>query len=95
MCMSDPNLVTLSLSAFLAVLVVLSFLALVIRGLAFVFHERAPVATAGPTRTAAAPRDTHATVDAALVAALQATLVRRHPGHRITHIEERPMRGPS
>ena len=98
MRLTDPNLVTLSLSAFLAVLVVLSFLALVIRGLAFVFRERGPAATApgsAASPTAAAPADAHSTVDAALVAALQATLARQHPGHRVTRIEERPTRGAS
>jgi Na+-transporting methylmalonyl-CoA/oxaloacetate decarboxylase gamma subunit len=97
MRLTDPNLVTLSLSAFLAVLVVLSFLALVIRGLAFVFRERGPAATAAGAAapTGAAPADAHTTVDAALVAALQATLARQHPGHRVTRIEERPTRGAS
>ncbi len=38
--MNDPNLVSLSLSAFLAVLILLSFLALVIRVLGHVFREQ-------------------------------------------------------
>ncbi len=38
--MIDVNLVSLSLSAFLAVLVLLSLLALVIRALAYLFRER-------------------------------------------------------
>ncbi len=40
--MNEPNLVSLSLSAFAAVLILLSVLALVIRGLAYAFAERAP-----------------------------------------------------
>ena len=90
--MHDPNLVTVSLSAFLAVLVVLALLALVIRALTLVFPGApAPVATPAPR----APATGAGTGDAALVAALHAALARHRPGQRITHIEERTTRGAS
>lgn len=79
--MADPNLVSLSLSAFLAVMVVLSFLALVIRVLAFAF--RVPVA-------APAPAATEGPSDPALVAALHAALQSHRPGYRITRVDEAP-----
>ena len=91
--MNDPNLVTLSLSAFLAVLIVLSVLALVIRGLTIVFH---PSAAPPPTPEAGGGDAAHearsSVLDAALVAALEATLAQQHPGHRVTRIEESTMR---
>ncbi len=79
--MADPNLVSLSLSAFLAVIVVLSFLALVIRLLAFAFRERL---------AAPAPAATEGASDPALVAALHAALQWHRPGYRITRIDEAP-----
>lgn len=88
--MNDPNLITLSLSAFVAVLVVLSVLALVIRALAFVFRAP-PVAARGPDPAAA----TTSAGDAALVAAIHATLAQHRPGYRVTRIEERTTRGAS
>ncbi len=68
--MNEPNLVSLSLSAFVAVLLLLSLLALAIRALAFLFRDRTTE------------------IDAALVAALQATVHQQLPGYRITRVEE-------
>ena len=68
--MNEPNLVSLSLSAFLAVLLLLSLLALAIRALALLFRDRTTE------------------IDAALVAALQATVHQQLPGYRITRVEE-------
>lgn len=68
--MNEPNLVSLSLSAFLAVLLLLSLLALAIRALAFLFRDRTTA------------------IDAALVAALHATVHQQRPGYRITRVEE-------
>jgi hypothetical protein len=68
--MNDPNLVSLSLSAFVAVLLLLSLLALVIAALARLFRER--------------PQHD----EAALLAALQATVSQQLPGYRITRVEE-------
>lgn len=84
--MLEPNLVSLSMSAFLAVLVVLSFLALAIRGLAIVFRVRT-VPSAEPERRPepTVPEDA---VDAALVAALHAVIARQRPDTRILRIEE-------
>jgi hypothetical protein len=44
--MTEPNLALLSLSAFAAVLLLLSLLALVIHALALVFRERTPTSDA-------------------------------------------------
>ena len=87
--MHEPNLVSLSLSAFLAVLVVLSFLAIAIRLLAFVFRERAATSAA----PAHPPADVAAGVasdagDAALIAALHAVIARQRPGARVLRIDE-------
>jgi len=68
--MNEPNLVSLSLSAFVAVLLLLSLLALAIRALALLFRDRTTE------------------IDAALVAALQATVHQQLPGYRITRVEE-------
>ena len=93
--MHEPNLVSLSLSAFLAVLVVLSFLAIAIRLLAFVFRERAATsaAPAHPPADVAAGAAGAAGVasdagDAALIAALHAVIARQRPGARVLHIDE-------
>jgi hypothetical protein len=83
--MTDPNLVSLSFSAFLAVIVVLSFLALVIRVLALAFRE--PLAAQAPAAAGAA--------DPALVAALHAALQWHEPGYRVTRIDETTPREPS
>jgi hypothetical protein len=96
---AEPNLVSLSLSAFVAVVVLLSVLALVIRGLAIVFRDAAATAEAAATVTDAGMRPGGAPpvgappvgaprLDAPLVAALQAALARSHPQHRIVRIEE-------
>jgi len=84
--MTDPNLVSLSLSAFLAVIVVLSVLALVIRFLAFAFRDR---------RTVRTPAATEGAADPALVAALHAALQWHRPGYRVTRIDETSAREPS
>ena len=84
--MFEPNLVSLSLSAFLAVIVVLSFLAVAIRFLAFVFREPASTTVAPAQRPADAAMD--AAGDAALVAALHAVIARQRPGARILRIDE-------
>lgn len=83
--MTDPNLVSLSFSAFLAVLVVLSLLALAIRALALVFHERVPAPVA-PSLEPAASASTAG--DPALVAALHAVIAQQRPGARIARIDE-------
>jgi hypothetical protein len=84
--MTDPNLVSLSFSAFLAVIVVLSVLALVIRLLAFAFRERLALQT---------PASTAGATDPALVAALHAALQWHRPGYRVTRIDETSAQGPS
>ena len=84
--MHEPNLVSLSLSAFVAVVVVLSFLAIAIRLLAFVFRERG--ATSAPPAHRPGDVDTGTAGDAALVAALHAVIARQRPGARILRIDE-------
>ena len=79
--MDEPNLVSISLSAFTAVLVLLSFLALVIRGIAYLFQERSAATVSAPEPSARAG-------DPALLAALHAATHQRFPGHRITTVEE-------
>lgn len=79
--MDEPNLVSISLSAFTAVLVLLSFLALVIRGIAYLFQERSLPAGTALTPGARAG-------DPALLAALHAAAHQRFPDHRITTVEE-------
>jgi hypothetical protein len=99
---AEPNLVSLSLSAFVAVVVLLSVLALVIRGLAFVFRDAGATAEAatlladasarswasGAPSPSSAPPGAAPRLDAPLVAALHAALARSHPQHRIVRIEE-------
>lgn len=88
--MIEPNLVSLSLSAFVAVLVVLSFLAIAIRFLAFVFREREPAVAAtavtAPVHPTAAAEGSGG--DAALVAALHAVIARHRPDARVVRIDE-------
>ncbi|TVR92640.1 MAG: hypothetical protein EA416_06780 [Trueperaceae bacterium] len=84
--MTDPNLFSLSFSAFLAVIVVLSVLALVIRFLAFAFRERL---------VAQAPAAAEGASDPALIAALHAALQWHRPGYRVTRIDETSAREPS
>lgn len=90
--MHEPNLVSLSLSAFLAVLVVLSFLAIAIRLLAFVFRERAATSAAPahpPADVAAGAAGVASDAgDAALIAALHAVIARQRPGARVLRIDE-------
>jgi Na+-transporting methylmalonyl-CoA/oxaloacetate decarboxylase gamma subunit len=91
--MNEPNLVSLTLSAFVAVLAVLSFLAVVIHVLAYVFRARSPAgaasAPAATTDRAHAPRAAHGSEDdAALMAALHAVIARRRPGECIVRIDE-------
>jgi hypothetical protein len=71
--MSEPNLLSLSVSAFAAVLLLLSLLALAIRALTMLF--------------AVPPSPTHR-VDAAVVAALSSAVHHALPGYRVTRIEE-------
>jgi Na+-transporting methylmalonyl-CoA/oxaloacetate decarboxylase gamma subunit len=73
--MPEPNLLTLSASAFAAVLLLLSLLALAVRALTAVFAPRPP--TARP-------------VDAATVAALGVAVHHALPGYRLGRIEETP-----
>ncbi len=73
--MPEPNLLSLSASAFAAVVLLLSLLALAIRVLTAVFAVR-PEATFH--------------VDAATVGALGAAVQRAVPGYHITRIEEIP-----
>lgn len=81
--MDEPNLVSISLSAFMAVLVLLSFLALVIRGIAYLFQERSPAVAVLTT-----PEPSARAGDPALLAALHAAARQRFPDHRITTVEE-------
>jgi hypothetical protein len=69
--MAEPNLAWMSVSAFVAVLTLLSLLALAIRALTWLFRE-VPAAT----------------IDAPLVAALEAAVRQARPGYGITHVEE-------
>lgn len=71
--MPDSNLLTLSVSAFAAVLLLLSLLALAIRGLTLLFAH---------------PPEPTLRIDAAVVAVLGAAVHEAVPGHHMTRIEE-------
>jgi Na+-transporting methylmalonyl-CoA/oxaloacetate decarboxylase gamma subunit len=83
---TEPNLFSLSLSAFVAVLMLLSLVALVIKGLALVFRERQSAEAGEAMSVPVVPPPSQ--VDAPLVAALHAALAHSHPHHRIVRIEE-------
>jgi Na+-transporting methylmalonyl-CoA/oxaloacetate decarboxylase gamma subunit len=78
--MSPPNLLVICISAFLAVFVLLAFLALVMRGLMALYPERA----LGPVSAPAGG------IDAATLAAVAAATAFAFPGTRVTHVEEEP-----
>lgn len=84
--MNEPNLLVMCLNAFLAVLVLLSLLALAMRLLIAVFPPACRPAAAAPGAAPARGGD-HA-LAAAIAAAVQAAV----PGGRVTRIEATPKR---
>ena len=84
--MDEPNLFVMCLNAFVAVLVLLSLLALVMRLLGVVFPPSGrPAGEAGPGEATTA-------ADPALAAAITTATQSILPGGRITRIEEIPGR---
>ncbi|MDQ3606256.1 MAG: hypothetical protein M3418_08755 [Gemmatimonadota bacterium] len=75
--MTEPDLLTISVTAFIAVIVLLALLAGVIRALTAIF----PDVAVSPETDAAGP-------DGALLAAIHAAASLAHSGTRVTRIEE-------
>jgi hypothetical protein len=80
--MNEPSLLVMCLNAFVAVLVLLSVLALVMRLLLIVFPASGAAVTAGHGG------DAHGGGDPALAAAISVAAQMVVPGARVTRIEE-------
>jgi hypothetical protein len=76
---TEPNLLVICATAFVAVILLLALLAGVIRVLTRLFPESAEMAP-----------PTEATPDGPLVAAISAATAAAFPGHRVTRIEDFP-----
>lgn len=86
--MNEPALWMLSINAFGAVLVLLSLLAVAVWTLTVVFAPPAPVPVAVATTGPASPGPNAPPEDAAVIAAIHATVRQVVPGGVVSRIEE-------